>query len=112
MARFTQLTALTAALLLGALACGDEGTADYAVEYYDESPGAGGALYRPLRPANSPGLAGANGATPGSAGTTGSGGAPGFGGRAGAGGFGSDPYADPPYGDPYSSAGRSGSSGF
>lgn len=105
------------ATLLGTLACGDEGTGEYAAYYYDGNPGAGGALYRPLQP-TSPGVAGTAGLdpVPGSGGfggySPGVAGAPSFAGRAGAGGLGSDAY-DPYEADPYSgSAGTGGSSGF
>lgn len=54
---------LLLAPLLAVLGCADEAlTTDYAPE---DTPGAAGALYRPLRPATTPGVAGAGGLTPG-----------------------------------------------
>lgn len=107
--------ALLATALLGSVACGDEGTGEYAGPFYDGAPGTAGALYRPLRPATTPGVAGSNGVVPGAGGAGGASpgvaGAPGFAGRAGAGGLGGDPYGRD-YDTPYSSAGSSGSSPF
>jgi hypothetical protein len=101
-----------------AFGCADEALPpDYVPEDYvlEGTPGAAGALYRPLRPATAPGLAGAGGLTlpglnrggagsyspPGSAGSAGTGGAPGFG-AAGTSGSNLD----------YGAAGRAGSYGY
>ena len=112
----TRLALLLGAAFLDLLGCSDEGsgTASY---YPSDTPGAAGALYRPLRPSTVPGAAGSYGLdpTPGvnTGGTAGySPGNAGVPGRAGAGGASGFTPAGTSATDPYGTAGSAGSYGF